>query len=96
MSDGFYSLAEIFKKESAFDGLRKKIKETDVVDNFDKIFPDLQNVATPVKFEKRTLFLRVENPAWRSELKFNEKIILNKINDFFGEERIKYLKFSSK
>ncbi len=94
MPDDFVSLADIFNKEPLFDGLRRKIKESDVVAEFHKILPDLKKIAQPVKVEKKTLHLKVENAAWRSELKFKEKIIIEKVNSFFNEERIKFIKFS--
>ena len=59
MPDGFVSLADVFNKEPIFDGLRKKIKESDVVADFYKIFPDLKKVASASKVEKKTLFLKV-------------------------------------
>ena len=46
-----------------------------------------------MKVDKKTLFLKVENSVWRSELKFSESIIVEKINKFFNEERIKFIKF---
>ncbi|MFO7446257.1 MAG: DUF721 domain-containing protein [Ignavibacteriaceae bacterium] len=95
MPDGFVSLADAFNKEPIFDGLRKRIKESDVVANFYTILPDLKKIAVPVKVEKKTLYLKVENAAWRSELKYSEKTIISKVNDFYKEERIRYLRFSS-
>jgi hypothetical protein len=96
MSDSFKSMEEIFKYDPGLENVRKKIKEEDVISEFAKIFPDLSKVAVPVRVDKKVLFLRVENSAWRTELKFNEKIIITKINTYFAEERVKYLKFSSK
>ena len=95
MPDGFVSLADAFDKEPMFDGLRKRIKESDVVADFFIIFPDLIKIAAPVKVEKKILFLKVVNSAWRSELKYKEKVIIDKVNEHYNEERIKYLKFSS-
>ena len=94
MPDGFLSLADIFSKEPMLDGLRRKIKEADVVADFYKIFPDLEKISKPVKVEKKVLHLRVENAAWRSELKYIEKTIIEKVNQYYKEERIRYLKFS--
>jgi hypothetical protein len=94
MDSGFVRLSDIINIEPAFDGLRKKIKESEVLDTFLELFPDLGKVAKPYKIEKKTLFLKVENSVWRSELKFSENIIIEKINTFFKEERIKYIKFS--
>jgi hypothetical protein len=96
MPDGFVSLADAFNKEPVFDGLRKKIKESDVVVDFYKIFPDFEKIAKPVKVDKQVLYLSVQNAGWRSELKFKEKIIIEKVNEYYKEERVKSLRFSSK
>jgi len=96
MPDDFISLADAFNKNPAFDGLRKRLKESDIVNDFYKIFPDLEKIAKPVRVEKTVLFLSVPNAAWRSELKFKEKVIVDKVNEFYKEERIKSLRFSSK
>ena len=71
----------------------KIIKESDVVSEFNKIFPDLEKVAAAVKVEKKILSLKVENPTWRSELKFREKLIVDKINNYFKENRINKIRF---
>jgi hypothetical protein len=94
MDKGFVKLSEIINSNSEFEGLRKKIKETEVVDGFLDIFPDLAKVAKALKVDKKILFLKVENSVWRSELRFSENIIVEKINTFFKEERIKFIKFS--
>ncbi len=95
MDEGFTSLRDIINKEPAFEGLRKMIKQSDVVTGFSIIFPDLEKIATAVKVDKNILYLRVENPAWRSELKFKEKFLIENINKHFKEEVIKYIKFAS-
>ena len=87
-------LSDIINNKPEFEGLRKRIKETEVLDSFLEIFPDLIKVAKALKVEKKTLFLKVENSVWRSELKFSERVIIEKVNTFFKEERIKYIKFS--
>lgn len=95
MSSGFLSLGDIIKKEPAFAGLRKTMSESDVVAEFYNIFPDLKKVAAAVKVDKKVLYLRAESPAWRNELKFKESSIIEKVNKFFGDERIKWIKFVS-
>ncbi len=95
MSSGFKSLDEIINKEPAFKGLRKIIQEADVVDDFSSLFPELQKIAKAVKVEKKTLVLRVENAAWRNELKFKEKLLIEKLNKHYNEERISQVKFLS-
>ena len=94
MDKGFVKLSDVINTKSEFEGLRKKIKEAEVVDGFLEIFPDLAKVAKALKVDKKILFLKVENSVWRSELKFSENIIVEKINTYFKEERIKFIKFS--
>lgn len=87
------SLFEIFNTDPALARVRKIIKDTDVSIEFNKIFPDLEKIAEAIKVEKTVLILRVENPAWRNELKFKENLIVDKINSYFKETRISRVKF---
>src|SRR3989339_886229 len=69
------------------------LKNYNVVDEFEKIFPELKQIATAVKLEKQVLFLRVENSVWKSELNFQKTLLIEKINKHFNEVVIKSLKF---
>ena len=51
--------------------------------------------AIPQKVDKMFLKLKVENAVWRSELKFKEREIVDKINNFYNEKRIKGIKFTN-
>ncbi len=95
MPDNFKSLGDVFRKEPAFKNLREVVKSSDVINDFYKIFPDYERVASPIKVDKKVLKLRVENSTWRSEMKFREKEIVEKINKYYNEERIKQIRFSS-
>ena len=95
MHDGFKSLKEIFTKENGLYKVRNIVKSSDVVIDFYKVFPDLKKVAIPQKVDKMFLKLKVENAVWRSELKFKEREIVDKINNFYNEERIKGIKFTN-
>ena len=94
MDKGFMKLSDIINNEPGLKGFRNTMKDIEVLDSFNELFPDLKKVAKASKVERKTLFLKVENSVWRSELKFRESVIIDKINSFFGEERIKYVKFS--
>lgn len=96
MLDGFKSLKEAFNSEPEFSKIRELINSNDVVKDFEKIFPELKQVVSPVKAEKKVLTLKVENAAWRNELKFKENEIIKKINTYYNEERIIKIKFSAK
>ncbi len=93
MPDGFKSLGDVFRREHSFKKLRDIVKQSDVILDFHTIFPDFQKVAQPKKVERKTLLLKVENPAWRNELKFKETEIVEKINKFYNEERINQIRF---
>lgn len=87
------SLTEVIEKEKDFENLRSTIKEYDVVEKFKIIFPELSKIAEAVKLEKKTLFLRVENSVWKSELNFQKNALMEKINKHFNEQVIKAIKF---
>jgi len=93
MPSGFRSLKEIFKRERALSGLREVVSSSDVLINFAELFPNLDKVALPISCEKKVLKLKVENAAWRNELKFMEAEMIDKINAFFKEQRIHQIRF---
>lgn len=95
MPDGFYKISEVFTREPGLASIRKVIEQSDIVNDFEEIFPELVKNAEAVKAEKKCIYLRVQNAAWRSELKFREQQIIKKINNFYKEERIKYVRFVS-
>jgi hypothetical protein len=95
MREGFNSLKDVFLSEPAFEGLRTIVKQSDVINDFERIFPELKKVVVAVKVEKKALCLRIENAALRSEFKFREGQIIEKVNRFYKEERIKFIRFVS-
>ena len=95
MPNGFKSLKEVYRNEPQLRNVRKVIKSSEVVIDFYKIFPDLEKVVRPQRVDKMFLKIKVENAVWRSELKFKEQEIVNKINKYYNEERIKGIKFTN-
>ena len=93
MPSGFRSLKEVFKIERSLSGLREIVEASDVVVRFPEIFPNLEKVAKPINCERKILKLKIENAAWRSELKFMEAELIDKINEFFKEQRINQIRF---
>jgi hypothetical protein len=96
MPDGFKSIKDVFNSDPALKNIRNVIIENNVVNDFEMIFPELNKVAKAKSVYKSTLTLRVENAAWRNELKFKEKEIIEKITSYYGQERINSIKFSAK
>lgn len=93
MRSSFKSLKEIFRKERSLASIRELVDSSDVVAKFHEIFPNLEKVTTPISCEKKILKLKVENPAWRNELKFMETELVEKTNEFFKEKRINQIRF---
>lgn len=96
MPNEFKSIKEIFSTEPGLKKIKNVVEENDVINDFEKIFPEFKKVVRAKKVDKKTITLRVDNAAWRNELKFKEKEIIEKINSFYNEERIKEIKFSAK
>jgi len=95
MPDGFKSLKDVFRSEPQLSNVRRMVKSAEVVLDFYRIFPELEKVVKPENVDKMFLKIKVENSVWRSELKFKEFEIVRKINNYYNEERIKGIKFSS-
>lgn len=93
MPNKIKTVGEILKDEPVFNGLRKTALENDIVQNFSIIFPDLKLVVEAQKIVKGSLFLKVENSVWKSELNLRKNIIIERINASFGEEAVKRIRF---
>ena len=94
MPEGFKSLREVFEKESELKPIREVVKEGEIENDFQKIFPELKKIVSSVKSGRNMLVIKIENPAWRQELKMEEESIINKINSFYKEKRIKQIRFT--
>jgi len=93
MSDKFKSIGEILSKEPAFSKFVKAVKENDVVEKFQEIFPEISKIAKAVDVKNGALFLEVENSVWKSELNLKKNILIERINKFFDEQIINSIRF---
>jgi len=93
MRSSFRSLKDVFMKERSLANVREIVQSSDVIVQFFEIFPNLEKVAVPLSCEKKILKLKIENPAWRNELKFKESEIIENINKHFKEQRIIQIRF---
>jgi hypothetical protein len=80
-------------KERSLANVREIVQSSDVIVHFFEIFPNLEKIAVPLSCEKKILKLKIENPAWRNELKFKESEIIENINKHFKEQRIIQIRF---
>lgn len=93
MPSSFRSLKDIFMKERSLANVREIVQSSDVIVQFFEIFPNLEKIVIPLSCEKKMLKLKVENPAWRNELKFMESELIENINKHFKEQRIIQIRF---
>ncbi|MBV6444657.1 MAG: hypothetical protein IFNCLDLE_00920 [Ignavibacteriaceae bacterium] len=70
------------------------MEKEEVYENFFLIFPELAGHVLPVKYDNGTLSIKVDNPALKNELKFNDELLVNRMNTWFKSEKIKQIKFS--
>ncbi len=96
MHSEFRSVSEIISKEKDFKVFRKTAKEYEVMNIFYEIFPELKNVVKVKSIKDGILTLIVENSVWRSELKFKQNNILEKINCYIKSELVNKIRFTSK
>jgi len=95
MPDNFRSISDVLFKEKEFSKIVAKAKEEEIVQKFSEIFPELNEITKAVKFNRKTLFLRVENSVWKSELNLKQQAIISKIEKQFSNIHIDRIKFIS-
>ena len=95
MHNNFVSIKEVFDTDPRLSNVRKIIKQSEVIERFYEIFPSLEKIVFPKRMNKKELLLWAENSVLRNELKFNEELIIKKINGFFHEERVVSIRFVS-
>ena len=95
MPDNFRSITDVLFKEKEFSKIVAKAKEEEIVQKFSEIFPELNEIAKAIKFNRNTLFLRVENSVWRSELNLKQQAMISKLKKHFSNVHIDKIKFIS-
>lgn len=72
----------------------KIVRKYDVLAEWPKIVGEkIAAEASAEKIENKVLKVSVLNSAWRQELTFRKREILEKINTYFGEEIVKDIQF---
>ncbi|MFH0931361.1 MAG: DUF721 domain-containing protein [Candidatus Zixiibacteriota bacterium] len=75
-------------------GLEKRIKEQELVLNWEKIVGEkIADKAKAYKIEGNKLFVRVESSCWRNELFYLTKDITEKLNCSVHQELVKDILF---
>ncbi len=95
MHNKFVSIKEALNTNPELWNVQNIVKQSEVVENFFSVFPEMEKVVKPVKVNRKTLMLKVDSSVLRSELKFNETLMIDKINKYFNEERVRSIRFTS-
>jgi hypothetical protein len=75
-------------------GLYPVFLEQKIISHWPEIIGrDLARYCTPVKIEKGTLWLSVENSCWRNEMLFMQENFLRQANAFIGRPLLKHILF---
>jgi len=75
-------------------GIERRVDYGTVIDQWTQIVGDpVSQKAKIDKIENGKIFLKVESTAWRQELFFQKKELIQKVNLFLGKEAIKEILF---
>jgi predicted nucleic acid-binding Zn ribbon protein len=75
-------------------GLSKKIKQHAIINQWaDLVGASISSVAMPDRIYDGVLFVKVKNISWRTELSFQKKQIMQKIEEEIGAGLIKDIRF---
>ncbi|MCE1190095.1 MAG: DUF721 domain-containing protein [Ignavibacteria bacterium] len=95
MNESYRRLGSILQVDPEWRKLREMVSSQEVVDKFFEICPQFIGHVVPIKMQKQVLTLAVENAVLRSEIKFHEQELIQKINEFFNDQRIDKIKFQA-
>jgi len=75
MHSSFESLKDVFNTHPGLSTVRSVVKQSEIIEKFYDVFPELEKTARPVTVKKRVLLLKAENPVLRNELRLNEEMV---------------------
>ena len=75
-------------------GLQKRIDNARIFSEWEKwVDKPICDVAKPVKLEFGKLLIKVSNDAWRNELVYQKRELIERLNEKLGEQIIKEITF---
>jgi len=82
-------ISSIIRRILAGKGLSAGVKQGEVLIRWEEIVGDrIAQNAEAYAIESGILFLKVPDSTWRNELALMKESLVEKVNTFFGEERI--------
>jgi len=89
------SLTDVFAKDKSLSNLRLTITESEVVTEFENIFPNFKSTVKAINVNRGILYLAVENSVLKSELYLQRKLMIEKVNKHFKKNILLNIKFKS-
>ena len=85
-----YTLKDLIQKMLKSYKIEGKVKEVELRQNWEKLMGTMIDKHTSsIYLKDNKLFLTVDSPVLRQELSYGKTLIIEKVNDFMGEELIK-------
>jgi len=88
------AVGEILGRYLDQSGLRPRIREQKILDVWNQLVGKaIAEVSQPVRVRNRSLQVKVTHPVWMQQLQFHKKLIIQKVNEFFGGPFLQELRF---
>jgi len=90
----FKHISSVLKKISQDYGLEQQINEQRLMTEWASLVGDpIGRISKPERIFEGTLYLRLSNSVWRTELLFQKNAMLQRVNGALGGQVIKDIKF---
>ncbi len=89
------SLTDVFAKDKSLSNLRLTISESEVVSEFENVFPNFRHTVKALTVKNGILYLSVDNSVLKSELHLQRNLMIAKINKHFKKKIVVNIKFKS-
>jgi predicted nucleic acid-binding Zn ribbon protein len=93
----FYPIQKLLPRAMAKLGVRREVEAAVVCEKYRKLAPRLIHTNAldhtfPKFYQKKTLTIGVENPAWAQQVMSQKKDLIKAINESIGKEQVENLK----
>lgn len=88
------SIATILRRIMVKNNFREEVAEFDIAASYSALFPGIiSKMSKPIKINEDVLYIKVFDCVLRNELKFQQNIMLKKINTKMKDRKIRTIKF---
>lgn len=85
-----YTMKDLLQKMMKTYRIENRLQEVDLRQNWEQLMGTMINKhTTGLYIKNEVLYLSVDSSVLRQELSYGKSLIIEKVNDFYGEPRIK-------